>query len=606
MDKKSILAPFKGWKYLFKKPVTVPMDDIFKNPRESQDNYRGFHINDWEKCIGCGTCGEVCPTNAITMVERSELEDKDGVKPERPVIDYGRCCFCGLCVDICASGSLNLTKDYLFNSSDPEDYLYMPTDKTITGKPYKMGYVKDDTSELLDLERKHMQQLGVERKDSFLEIVRGFSKEQALAESKRCLDCGICTKTCPAKMNIPDYIKSIFDDDLKTGVDFIYKTNPLPSVCGRICTHICETACALNNRGEAIAIRWLKRYIVDSLPDEEYEKVVTSQVSKKGEGKIAIIGSGSSGLAAAYFLATLGYDIDVYERQEMAGGPMRYGAPKYRLPDDITDRDISFIEKLGVKIHTGVDVGKDIMLDELKKSHDVVYMATGYPDTRYLDIPGADHKDVIMALPFLAASTDYQRKIKPMPDIKEDVVVIGSGNVAFDVARSLVRLQNEKYGKSNVQMLALESMVQVPADKEEVEEGGEEGIIFNMSYGPQMIDIDEVTGEITGVEACECVRLFDENQRFSPQFNMEAKLCIPTKQVYLAIGQTPDLSYVDNDLQKKMEIDSGKIKVNEKHQVDGVPWLFAGGDLVHGMDIITGVADGHAAALGIDEYLNKK
>jgi len=607
MDKKSIFAPLKSWKYLFKKPVTIAMDDIFKNPRESQDNFRGFHVNDWDKCIGCGTCSEICPTNAIKMVERGEIEDVDGCKPERPTIDYGRCCFCGLCVDICASGSLNLTKDYLFNSPNPDDYYYMPTNETITGKPYKLGYVKDETSELLDLERKTMIQLNEdERKGSFIEIVRGFSKEQATAEAARCLDCGICTKTCPAKMNIPDYIKSVWEDDLKEGADWIYKTNPLPGVCGRICTHKCETACALSNRGEAIAIRWLKRYIVDSLPTEEYEKVVMSQVSKKGDGKIAIVGSGSSGLSAAYFLATLGHEVDVYERMPLAGGPLRYGAPKYRLPEDVTDRDISFIEKLGVKIHTNTNIGVDITMDELKASHDVVYMATGYPDTRPLKIPEVDHEDVIMAMPFLADSGDYQRKLIPMPEVKEDVVVIGSGNVAFDVARSLVRLQNEKFGKSNVQMVALETMEQVPADIEELEEGGEEGIHFNMGFGPQVIQIDDATGKIKSLSACKCVSLFDENKRFNPQYDRDVTINVPTKQVYLAIGQMADLSYLPEDVSEKMNIQRGKIQVNDLRQVEGVEWLFAGGDLVHGMDIINGVADGHEAAVGIDEYLAKK
>ncbi|MCK5128316.1 MAG: FAD-dependent oxidoreductase [Clostridiales bacterium] len=606
MNKKSILAPFKGWKYLFKKPVAIPMDDIFKNPRESQDNYRGFHINDWETCIGCGTCAEICPTNAITMVERSDVEDVEGSKPERPVIDYGRCCFCGLCVDICTSGSLNLTKEYLYNSSEPEDYLHMPTSEGITGKEYKLGYIQDETSDLLDLERKHMEHVGAEkRKSSFIEIVRGFSKEQALAESARCVDCGICTKTCPANMNIPEYIKSVWEGNLEEGLDYLYKTNPLPSVCGRICTHECESVCALSHRGDAIAIRWLKRYIVDNMPDDKYEEIVLSQVSKKGEGKVAIVGAGSSGLSAAYYLATLGYEVDVYERKPMAGGPMRYGAPKYRLPDAVTDHDISFIEKLGVKIHTNTDVGKDITLDELKKTHNAVFVSTGYPDTRALKIPGVDHKDVKMAMSFLAAATEYERGVAAMPDIKEDVVVVGSGDVAFDVARTLIRFQNEKYGKMNVQMLALETAQQVPATPEEVTEGVEEGIHMNLGFGPQTIQIDKESGDIKGIEACECIRLFDDNNRFDPQMDFDAKMCLETQQVYLAIGQVSDLSYIPKELQDKITIERGKIKVDAEGQVDGASWLFAGGDIVHGMDIINGVADGHRAAVGIDKYISK-
>lgn len=607
MDKKSIFAPFKGWKYLFKKPVTVPMKDIFDNPRESQDNYRGFHVNDWEKCIGCGSCSEVCPTNAIQMVARDDVPDEEGSKPERPVVDYGRCCFCGLCVDICTSGSLNLTKEYLYNSPDPEDFYYMPTDQDITGREYKMGYVKTDNSDLLDLERKHMEHVDAEtRKKSFIEIVRGFSKQQAMAEAARCVECGICTKTCPASMNIPEYIKSVWEDNLTEGLDYLYKTNPLPSVCGRICTHKCESACAIAQRGDAIAIRWLKRYIVDNMPDDGYEKVVLSQVSKKGQGKVAIVGAGSAGLSAAYYLGTMGYEVDVYERKPMAGGPMRYGAPKYRLPDEVTDHDIAFIQKLGAKIHTNVDVGKDITLEQLKADHDIVFLSTGYPDTRPLKIPGVDHEDVHLAMPFLAAATDYERDVAEMPDVKERAVVVGSGNVAFDVARTLIRLQITKFGQSNVTMVALETREQVPADIEEIEEGTEEGINFNLGFGPQAVSTNEETGQIVALEACQCVRLFDEAGRFNPVMDKDVHIRVETDQVFLAIGQMPDFTYLSDELQGQMEINRGKISIESNGQVTGVPWLFAGGDIVKGMDIINGVANGHNAALGIDAYLSEQ
>ncbi len=606
MKKTSIFAPFKGWKYLFKKPVTVAMDDIFKHPRESQDNYRGFHVNDWDKCIGCGTCSEVCPTNAISMVERKELPDVDGSKPERPVIDYGRCCFCALCVDICTSGSLSLTKEYLYNSPNPEDFIFMPGANDITGREHKEGYVKTESSDLLDLERKPMEHVGAEeRKQSFIEIVRGFSKDMAKAEASRCVECGICTKTCPAHMNIPEYIRAIWEDDLTAGLNWLYQTNPLPSVCGRICTHKCETACAISNRGEAIAIRWLKRYIVDNMPDEEYEKVVMAQVSKKGEGKIAIIGAGSAGLSAAYYLGTLGYDVEVFERMPLAGGPMRYGAPKYRLPDEVTSHDIAFIEKLGVKIHTNTVVGKDVKFNDLQTKFDAVFIATGYPHTRGLQIPGVEHENVKMAMPFLAASTDYETGRGKMPAIEDDVVVVGSGNVAFDVARTLVRFQNEKYGKSSVKMLALENETQIPADKEEVEEGGEEGIIFNLGYGPQKIVTDK-GGKLTGIEASKCVQLFDEDHRFNPQFDHDDKIVVDGKQVYLAIGQMSDLTFLPEELKDQVKIERGKIVVNKDGQVRGVPGLYAGGDIIRGMDIINGVADGHNAAVGIDHYLRTK
>ncbi|MDW7658230.1 MAG: FAD-dependent oxidoreductase [Bacillota bacterium] len=607
MKKKSIFAPFTGWKYLFRKPVTLPMDDIFKNPRESQDNYRGFHVNDWTKCIGCGTCSEVCPTKAITMAKRADVPDVEGSLPERPVIDYGRCCFCGLCVDICTSGSLSMSKGYLYNSSDPEAFIYMPTDQDITGKAIKTGYVKDDNSDLLDLDRTSMTEVSAdERKQSFIEIVRGYSCTQAKAEAARCVACGICTKTCPVHMNIPEYIESVWKGDLKEGLDYLYKTNPLPSVCGRICTHKCESACSISQRGDAIAIRWLKRYIVDNAPDDAYESVVGAPVSKPGEGKVAIIGSGSAGLSAAYYLSTLGYPVDVYEKRPQVGGPMRYGAPRYRLPDSALDHDLKLFGKLGVRFITGTEVGKDIAFDDLRTQYDVVFMATGYPATRRLRIEGEEHPDVILAMEFLAAVTDYQRGLAPMPDIQDNVTVIGSGNVAFDVARSLVRLQNEKFGKANVKMMALEQRDQIPADIEEVIEGEEEGIQFNLGYGPQKIEINQETGLIKAIQGCVCTRLFDENKRFSPEFDFNKKISIESKQVYLAVGQTSDLSYLPEAMMQQIKMNRGKIQVSEYNQVMGFPWLFAGGDLIRGMDIINGIADGHQAAIGIDKYLSEK
>jgi glutamate synthase (NADPH) small chain len=605
MKKKSIFAPFTGWKYLFRKPVTLPMDDIFKNPRESQDNFRGFHVNDWTKCIGCGTCSEVCPTKAITMAKRADVPDIDGSLPERPVVDYGRCCFCGLCVDICTSGSLGMTKGYLFNSTDPEAYIYMPTDQDISSREIKTGYVKTSDSDLLDLERTPMPEAGTdERKQSFIEIVRGYSSEQAKAEAARCVACGICTKTCPAHMNIPEYIESVWKGDLQEGLDYLYKTNPLPAVCGRVCTHKCESVCSIANRGEAIAIRWLKRYIVDNAPDEAYESVVGAPVSKPGKGKVAIIGSGASGLSAAYYLSALGYQVDVYEKRPQTGGPMRYGVPCYRLSDAALDHDIAVIEKLGTRFLTSTEVGKDITFDQLHARYDAVFMATGYPFTRRLKIEGEEHQDVLLAMEFLAAVADYRRGRAPMPDVKDNVTVVGSGNVAFDVARTLIRLQNEKFGKSNVKMMALEQRDQIPADEEEVIEGMEEGIELNLGCGPQKIDIDLETGAVTAIQGCVCTRLFDDNKRFNPQYDFNAEVCIVSKQVYLAVGQMADLSYLPETVMQQIKMNRGKIQVNAFNQVEGLPWLFAGGDLIRGMDIINGVADGHHAAIGIDRFLS--
>ncbi|MCJ7718031.1 MAG: FAD-dependent oxidoreductase [Anaerolineales bacterium] len=605
-NKKSLFAPVKAWRYLTKKALTIPMNKIFDEPREASDRYRGFHINDWEKCIGCGTCSEICPTNAIQLIEIPEIEDKDGSKPERPAIDYGRCSFCGLCVDICASDSLKMTKEYIHISPDANTFNFLPKEDGIHQIEFLRGYDRDETSELLELTRTNMEMVDAKgRKDSFIEIVKGYSKKMAEAEAARCVECGICTKTCPAHMNIPEYIKAVWTGDLSEAVTQVYKTNPLPAVCGRICSHKCETACALGNRGEAIAIRWLKRYIVDNTPDEEYEAAIMASVSQKGEGRVAIIGSGPSGISAAYYLRTLGYEVHVYEEKALPGGVTRYGAPNYRLPEDKIAKDISFLEKIGVQFHVNAKIGRDISLEELRENNDAVFAGSGFFKSRNLPIKGTDHKDIVMSMDLLGASRDFSRKTAEMPEIHEKVVVIGGGNVAFDVARSLVRLQNIKYGKSHVSLAALESEDILPADREEFEEGKEEGLRYYLGNGPQEIIIDEKSNKIKGVRVWKCVSLFDEQKRFSPKFNEKEETLIEGTQVYIAIGQMPDYNYLSEALQSKMEINRGKIKVQENGQVAGIPWLFAGGDIVHGPDIIHGIADGHNAAKGIDEYLMK-
>ncbi len=603
----SFFAPLKAWKYTFKKPVTVPMEDIFDKPRVGPKNSRGFHVNEQEKCIGCGTCSEICPTEAIKMIPVPGLADEPGSKPERPTIDYGRCCFCALCVDICTTGSLNMTREYLHNSENPDDFYLMPTDESINNEGTGFGYEKTEESDLLDLERAEMVLETPEaRKDSFIEIIRGYSKEQAKIEASRCVNCEICTKTCPAKMNIPEYIDAIWRDDIEEGLELLYKTNPLPGVCGSICTHKCEGVCSIGHRGEPVAIRWLKRYIVDNSPDEVYEKVITSPVSKTGEGKVAIVGAGPAGISCAYYLRTLGYDVDLYEQTSQIGGVARYGGPAYRLPEDRLNKDTDVLKKIGINIHVNTRIGEDITMDALKDSHDVVFLSAGMPDSRPLNIPGMDNEGIRFAMKLLKQTKDYQRGEAECPDVKEDIIVIGGGNVAFDVGRTCIRLQRDVFGPSqgNVHMVALESRDILPADLEEIEEGEEEGLKYYFGNGPVEVVIED--GQIAGLKIKKCLSVFDDEGRFNPSFDEDDVQIIPGNQIYVSIGQMSDHIYFTEDIESKLELVRGKVTVNDHGQAVGAPWLFAGGDIIKGPDIVNAVADGHNAAIGIDEYLQSK
>ncbi len=623
--KDSIFNPLRLWKYLFKKPVTHPFEDIFtkknadylnKNsitnpvdlnitgPRDAADNVRGFHTNDWEECIGCSTCEDICPTEAISMIERLDIPEKAGEHQQRPIIDYGRCCFCALCVDTCTTGSLKMSKEYIYSHSDPNEFLILPEDLW-QGQRVEEGWVKDETSDLLDLQRVEMEHVdSEERKNSFIEIVRGYSKEFAKMEAARCVECGVCESSCPVQMNIPAYIKSIWEDDIEGALRQVYETNPLPGVCGRVCTHNCETSCAIAVRGEAIAIRWLKRYIIDSAPNDIYEKVINEPISEVVDARVAIVGSGPTGLGAAYYLRVMGYEVDVYEEMNQAGGVMRYGIPAYRLPDTAIDKDINFIKSIGVNIKTNTRVGKDITMDELEAKYDAVYLGTGFFKARPLNIPGADHKNVSGAMDFLPQVREYERGNLKLEDIniESSVIVIGGGDVAFDVARSATRLQMIKYGKADVKLTSLENADALPASIDELEEGAEEGIQFFCGNGPQEVMINE-KGEMTGLRLWKCLCIFNEKGAFQPEFDKECEQIIEGAQLFLAIGQSPDYDYLTEDINNKIQKVRGKIKATELGQVTEVPWLFVGGDIFRGPDLITGVADGHRAAQGIDDYL---
>lgn len=586
--------------------MTIGFEDIFDKPREAAPRYRGFHINDWDKCVGCGTCAEICPTNCIVMIPQEQLPMEQGKKKERPAFDYGRCSFCALCVDICVSDSLGMSREYIHLSTDPDSFYFLPGKDGIHETAYEDGYRRSETSELLDLTRIEMGEMPHEVwTDSFLEIVKGYSKEQAMAEAARCVECGVCTQTCPAHMHIPEYIKSVYQDNTKEGMEHLYRTNPLSNVCGRICTHKCESACVIGNRGEPIAIRWLKRYIVDAAPDDMYEEVVAAHVTAPNNGKVAIIGAGPAGLTAGYYLRGLGYGVDIYEEMPLPGGVMRYGIPAYRLPEDSVARDIAFIEKSGINIHVNQKVGRDISLEALRESHDAVFAGSGLWSPKSLNIVGVEHPEVKYSTSFLAEARDYARGKGPMPEITESAIVFGGGDVSFDVARTLLRLQKEKYGTSKVMFVARKPEQFLAASQEEIDEGRLEGLEYHFELLPDEILIDE-NNHIKGITACPCSTECDEKGVLATCPIDGPLATLYATQFYMTVGSDPEFGYFAEDVKAAVPFKRGKIVVNEKGQVEGLPWLFAGGDITGGEDVITAIANGHRAAKGIDAYLSER
>jgi len=591
-DKSSIFSPAVSFKNLFKKPETIKVPEENK---KTAKRYRGFHINDLDKCIGCGTCSEICDNKAIEMVELENVKTELGQRNERPKIDYGRCCWCGLCVDICTTGSLQFTQDYTYINHDADSFSYIPDNKNINKVESEIGYERDQYSELLDLYRVEMQELNAEsRVQSFMEIVKGFSKKQAEKEASRCVECDICTEACPASMNIPEYIRGIYDENLEESLQQIYEDNPLPEVCGRICTHNCESICSIGHRGEAVSIRWLKRYAVDNVDLAEYNKILGTEKIHQVDKKVAIIGAGPAGLSAAHYLKLMGYQITIFEAESKAGGMMRYGIPEYRLPYEKLDKDINYIKNLGVEFKFNTRIGENISLSDIKKDYDAVFAATGLHNGRSTRIPGTENNNVYQAIYLLKQIT----KGKKIPLTKK-IVIIGGGNVAMDIARSLARLQKKKYGQVNVLVTSLETEDIMPADQEEIEEARAEGVDFEPGRGPKEIIVSE-NGSISQVCTNCCVSVFDEDMNFNPTFDDQDIQNYDCDMVVEAIGQAGDNSYIDDNYD--IEYEGPRIKVNDKQQTS-LSWLFAGGDIVRGPDVINGIKTGHNAAQGIDYFL---
>ncbi|KPK97837.1 MAG: hypothetical protein AMK75_07190 [Planctomycetes bacterium SM23_65] len=613
MGKPSILSPFKAIRFLFKKPLTLryPFE-----PKEPAPRYRGFHLNDWDKCTGCGNCADICPNEAITMIEVPGIEPKPGEKNERPQLDYGRCCFCGLCVDICPPGSLRLSRDYFHIHFDtdtfvfvpkddkkdeetflpPEDYSILKASLTHRRRDYE-GFSSDLDYALFDPERVPMPEVEAEeRKGSFVEMVRGYTAQEARAEAARCLECELCEEACPAHLKISDYVKAIGRGDDQEALRTIFEDNPLPAICGRICMKHCEEVCSLGLRGEPVAIRWLKRYAADAVAD--YGGALATPPGDSTGKKVAVIGAGASGLAAAYYLRLKGHAVTVFDAMPAGGGMLRMGPPRYRLPQDAIDKDVDYIASLGVKFRFNTTVGEDVPFEDLLKQYDAVYIGVGLQSSRTARIDNEDK--AVMALDFLR-----QARTAPGPKVGREVIVIGGGNVAMDVARTCVRLQQMQHAKQKTvtKTVSLESWEEMPATAEEIEEAKEEGIQFNPSWGPKAI---VVKGKrVKGLDCRRVKAVFDEEGRFSPTFYEDQTTFLEGDMVIEAIGQGYDLSFIPDKLRDSVAFtERRKVKVDE-NGMTSIERVFAGGDIVNlNMDAVTAIADARRAAEGIDAMLS--
>lgn len=613
--KPSVLSPLKAVRYLFKRPKTLRYPFEKKEPSL---RLRGFHLNDWDECTGCGNCADICPNEAITMIKIPEIEPEPGEKNERPKIDYGRCCYCGLCVDVCPPGSLRLSRDYLHIHFDPGTFNSIAKDEKSDSKHFlpekeysifqaslshrkedNEGFTPDIEYSLFEPNRVSMSQVPPdERKLSFIEQVLGYSKEEAKIEASRCLECKLCEDACPAHLKISDYVRAIHEEDPEESLRTIFEDNPLPSICGRICMRPCEDACSLGKRGDPVAIMWLKRYVADTV--EDYQKTLKQEPSEPTGKKVAVIGAGPSGLSVAYFLVLKGHKVVVFDSLPGGGGMMRIGPPLHRLPIESIDKDVDYISSLGVEFRFDTRVGEDILFESILKEYDAVYLGIGTTLSRSTRVKNSEK--CALALDFLK-----ENKIGRGTEVDKKIIVIGGGNVTMDVVRGALRLQHIQHPNEEVvtKVVSLERWDELPAREEEIEDAKAEGVEFNPGWGPKEVVLDE-EGNVKGLLCKKVKRVFDEQGRFSPEFYEEKEMFLDGDMIIEAIGQGPDFSFIPEDLMKLEFTERKKVKV-DKNGITSIPKVFAGGDIVNlNLDAVTAIADAKVAAEGIDNFLKKK
>lgn len=444
-----------------------------------------------------------------------------------------------------------------------------------------------------------------ERIHNFKEVPLGYSKEEAIYEAQRCLQCKnpTCMKGCPAEINIPVFIRYIVEENFAQAYLTILETDALPAVTGRVCPQEeqCQRECVLNKKGKPIAIGRLERFVADWARENDIHGR-KSTVDKKNL-KIAVVGSGPAGLSCAADLAKMGYDTTIFEALHKPGGVLIYGIPEFRLPKSIVEYEVDEIEQLGVKIDCNHVIGATINVDDLKDEFDAIFLANGAGAPRFMNIPGENINDVYSANEFLTRSNLMKAYLFPQYDtpikIGKRTATIGAGNVAMDAARTALRLGAEKS-----YIIYRRSIMEVPARVEELHHAEEEGVIFHFLTLPVQI-LGDKEGRVTGME---CLKMklgdADESGRKKPIPIENSNFILDVDMVIDAIGTMAN-SIVARSA-KGVEVNQwGYFIIDKKSRMTTFDGIFAGGDIVRGSaTVISAVGDGKIAARSIDQYLS--
>jgi NADPH-dependent glutamate synthase beta subunit-like oxidoreductase len=403
----------------------------------------------------------------------------------------------------------------------------------------------------------------------------------------------LCVNACPAGIDVPGYLRFIALGKMDEACKLIIEKAPFPGILGRVCTHPCETACKRGEVNDPISICAAKRYAADKAGD------LTAWISETAPDsghKVAVIGAGPAGLTAAFYLRKKGHQVTVLEARPKPGGMMRYGIPYYRLPEEILDKEINLILSTGIELKTNRKLGVDYEIEQLKNDgFEAVFIAVGAQLSRKIELAGADLPQVQWGVEFLAAVADGEA----VP-VSDQVVVIGGGNVAVDVALTVKRL-----GARKVTLACLESEEEMPANPWEIEQAREEGVQMMYSWGPDKIIADN--GKVSGLELVRCTSVFDDQGNFCPYFD-DSKTTVAADQVILAIGQASETAFCKDfcflDDQQSLPVARGLITINKETQQTDMQGVFAGGDAANGpATVIEAIAAGRRAAVSIDQYL---
>ena len=414
-----------------------------------------------------------------------------------------------------------------------------------------------------------------------------------------CYDTGTapCKTACPAHIAVQGYLKLAKEGRYDDALALIKKDNPLPAVCGHVCNRRCEDACTRGTIDEAVAIDEVKRFLAERDLNAETRYIPKKTIpSLKGgfDEKIAVIGAGPAGLSCAYYLALTGYKPTIFEKNEEPGGMLRYGIPSYKLEKDLLAAEIDVIRELGVEIRCGVEIGKDITIEELREQgYKGFYVAIGCQRGRKPGITGENAKGAYAAVDFLR-----EAGAKESFALEGDVVIVGGGNVAIDAARISSRCVDAK-----ISMFCLEQRENMPASKEEIAEALEEGIKLNCGWGPK--EVLEENGKVTGVVFKKCTRVLDAQGRFSPEYDEEQTITVPCKHVIFSVGQAIEWGNMLDNLDLKRRPNGGALADKLTYQTSE-PDIFVGGDVYTGPKFaIDAIAAGREGAISLHRYVHE-